>query len=213
MKRIWMGVAICGAVAVLGCNEESITSKVQSEQAARSTAPPASRAKEDFVIENGSPDMALKSWWRFMDVKLNDEFELCQALIEKYRPQYEALIAKVSQSDIQKVLLEELQPKCEKQIFKREIREVKTETETRAVALAKIYNATPIPPDAETPTQLDKKRREEGFGYKYVLEKSTEGWKVSEVYEHQDYSASNNPWKAIRVSDEVNYPSYLYGLQ
>lgn len=71
--------------------------------------------------------------------------------------------------------------RCTDDSYSKEIIEVKSESETRAIVFAKIKNNTPIP-DGARPDVEDIKTREKGKNYKYVLEKDSEGWKVVQVY-------------------------------
>jgi hypothetical protein len=69
--------------------------------------------------------------------------------------------------------------------FVRDLVEVKSESESRASVLAKIRNATPIPPGADV-TDYHRKARE-GHTYKYVLEKVGAEWRVSEIWAYFEF--------------------------
>lgn len=100
---------------------------------------------------------------------------------------------------------------CELAVLSRDIAEVKVESETRAVVLAKIKPATPIPVGAVL-TAEQSKRREEGARYKYVLEKVGVEWKVAQIYQFWDFG--DDPWKPIFEEVRTRTPHYyLYGPQ
>lgn len=64
--------------------------------------------------------------------------------------------------------------------FEREILKITNETETRSVATVNIKNITPLPPGA-VPSEHDKKRRDKGVEYQYILTKTSEGWKIEDI--------------------------------
>lgn len=67
-------------------------------------------------------------------------------------------------------------------VVARDILKVETESETRAIVLVNMKNITPIPAGAEL-DEYDKKFREEGFNYRYIMTKTGEGWKIEDVQE------------------------------
>lgn len=82
------------------------------------------------------------------------------------------------------------------------------ESETRAVVFANIKNTTPIPEGAE-PDENEKKYRADGFRFKYVVEKASDGWKISQVFKYRDYG--KDPWENIyQPVDKPRYPAYVH---
>jgi hypothetical protein len=75
-----------------------------------------------------------------------------------------------------------------------------------------VKNNAPIPPGA-TPDETDKKWRSNGFKFKYLVEKSSAGWKVSQVYKFDEYKAKygdKDGWeKLYTYSDVPRFPSYV----
>lgn len=169
-------------------------------------------ALPEIVIETGSPDSAVKSWWRVLDLKEKIDTEECNQKKSKEKPSYAIYFPKVAQEDVLKTFV----PKdvaCLEDVYERDIQEVKTESETRAIAFVKIKNITPIPLGAE-PDEYDKQYRKDGFRFKYLLEKSSEGWKVSQVYKYDEINLKylkKDPWeKLYKVDDKPRYPAFVH---
>ena len=160
-----------------------------------------------LLIENMSPDLALKTWWRFLDAKKKLNAELCQKNKTEQQKAFGELLPKIVQYD----LLERLSNfnDCQaKKIYQREIQEVNTESDTRVVVFAVIKNTTPIPSGA-VPNKYDAERRNNGFKYKYVLEKNETNWKIAEVYIHDEYEKKNGGWKKVYKEINKHYISSL----
>lgn len=66
-------------------------------------------------------------------------------------------------------------------IIKRDILEVKSESETRFVVVAKITDTTPIP-DGHQLTDLEREKRDFGTLAKYVVEKGPDGWRLTQAW-------------------------------
>lgn len=128
-------------------------------------------------IDTSSPDNALKSWWRVLDHRE----QITSAECAKRNAEYFALFERVAQGDPLRQYTAMEREYCAPETYEREIHEVETESETRAVIFAKIRNVTPIPAGADLSPE-DRKNREDGYRYSYLLEKTAEGWKVSAVY-------------------------------
>lgn len=161
-----------------------------------------------FIVENASPDQALKTWWKLIDLMEQNGVEDCKNYQNKPTSSHVAYYSKITQED----MLRSITPRksdCKPTVFDREILEVKTESETRAIIFAKVFNATPVPEGAE-PDEYEKKFRKDGFKFKYLIEKSSEGWKVSQVYEFDKYSTNGESWKpTYKYSEKPHYPSYV----
>ena len=175
---------------------------------ASSAASPASAPA--LSIESASPDQALKSWWRYLDLAAAEEALDCKRSASQPTPAHLQYLEQIAHAE----LLAARKPKpreCIPHIFNREIDEVKTESETRAIAFATIRNSTPIPLGAEA-DELDKKWRTNGFKYKYLLEKSAMAWKVSQVYKYSETNKylKKDVWERVyKVSDKPHYPSFV----
>lgn len=130
----------------------------------------------------------------------------------KEKPAYVAYFPKVAQEDV----LRTLTPKeivCREDVYDRDIQEVKLESETRAVIFVKVKNVTPVPAGAD-PDEYDKQYRKNGFRFKYLVEKTSEGWKVSQVYKYDEINLKylkKDPWeKLYKVSDKPYYPAFVH---
>lgn len=103
---------------------------------------------------------------------------------------------------------------CTQSTFNREIDEVKTESETRAIVFATIKNNTPLPPGAELDV-YDKKWRSNGFKFKYLVEKSAGVWKVSQVYKFDESNKLINKdvWEKNYVRRDKPHVSAYVSVQ
>lgn len=165
---------------------------------------------KNVSIETTSPDLAVKSWWKILDLRAHETSKLCKQQVEKDEEPSSAYFRKIAQGAALKDKIET--SLCESDAYKREILKVETESETRAVIFTLIKNVTPIPVGAE-PDDTDKKLREEGFQFKYLVEKTLEGWKVSQVYRFSEINQKyldKDPWEKIYDDeDKPLYPSYV----
>jgi hypothetical protein len=100
-----------------------------------------------LVIETASPDQAVKSWWRVLDLREKNNTEKCNAQLKSTTPPFAAYLPKVVQGEVLRTLTAKEQV-CTEDLYEREIQEVKAESETRAIVFATIKNVTPIPPGA-----------------------------------------------------------------
>ena len=76
---------------------------------------------------------------------------------------------------------------------------------------ATVRNATPIPAGAEA-DEYDKKWRETGFKFKYLVEKSGGVWKISQVYKYDESNKylKKDVWeKVYETPSGPQYPSIV----
>jgi hypothetical protein len=73
----------------------------------------------------------------------------------------------------------------------REILEVKNESETRAVVLARVKNTTPVPSGKRA---FDEEEARDGKVYRYVFEREAAGWKLAQVFSQSRYSKEWQPY-------------------
>ena len=198
------------ALLITGCNQNNAIDKTPKNIASENKTPVA--LVETLVFDISSPDKAVKSWWKFIDLAEKSTNAEC----EKQRAQpleYLTNLPKIAQEETLKALSPSPFP-CIEDIYEREIQEVKIETETRAIVFAKLKNITPIPEGA-TPDEYDVRFRSEGERAKYLLEKSAEGWKISQVYKFDKYASRLNrdTWeKTYKPKTTPQYPSIVYKL-
>jgi hypothetical protein len=127
-------------------------------------------------INKNSPDSALKSYWAIKDWTRRVEDEQFRKAVNtkdliSTREAFSSLVSP-------EIAERKNYPVDE---FHRDIVEAKIETETRASINAVVKNSTPIPEGAEV-SEYDRKRREEGDRFRYVMEKTNDGWVVSEIW-------------------------------
>lgn len=163
-------------------------------------------------IDTSSPDNALKSWWRVLDHREQVNSAECTRMIQS-KPDYFALFARVAQEAPLAQYTSVEVALCAPETFDREIQEVKSESETRSVIFAKIRNTSPIPAGAD-PSPDERKTRADGYRYKYLLEKTAAGWKVSAVYRFNEINQKykmGDAWEKIYASSSTpNYPNFVY---
>lgn len=197
MKIPFRQIATAIPLALLvACQQAAVPT--ESKQAA--TSAPAKLA--DLEINLTSPDMAVKTWWRYKDFVAAFNQKECEAVWRNPTDPIQ-YVPKIASGDVLRAIKEQA---CTLESFAREIEEVKIESETRAVVFARIKNITPVPSGAE-PTELDKKWRAGGFKYKYVVEKTADGWKVTQAFG----ALGDSPdWqKAYQPADKPDYPSFV----
>lgn len=191
--RAMFFVAIA-ALCLSACNKPSGT----TEKVAASS----DRSISKIPLDLTSPDNALKSYWaakdevrRAVDLKSDEE--------TAFGKEVRSLLEKVAAPGIfdfnHRPVLE---------TFSRDIEDVDVQSETRAVIIARIKNITPIPAGAEV-DEYDKKARENGERYRYVLEKSAAGWRVAELWTWSTYPKED--WKKSRPSDgKPSVPTFTF---
>jgi hypothetical protein len=147
------------------------------------------------TIDLSTPDRALRSYWKAKDDLRRKE----HAVWFKARRQHSFDLGTLLTADAQ-TNYEHLQ-KADTPVteYNRDIIDVKQETESRAVIIAHVKNATPFPPGAVL-TEKNEKRRAEGERIRYVLEKTSAGWKVSQAYRFSEYRSkyeNKDPWEPL----------------
>lgn len=166
---------------------------------------------EAIVIQTGSPDQVVKSWWRYLDLTEAVSTKLCKESQNKPLPDHHKYIPQITTGDLLAERMD-LKVDCVQEEFSREIKEVKSESETRALVFAIIKNATPIPPGAE-PDKTDLKWRSDGFQFKYLVERDGNEWKIAQVYRYDDAAEylKKEPWEKIySTSDKPHVPALVF---
>lgn len=185
------------------------TQAATTAAAVPAAAPPTAPTVE---IDTTSPDAAVKSWWRVLDYR--DQITSAQCLEQnvKETPTYFPMFEKLAQEAALRHYTEE-ERDCAASLYEREIQEVKSESDTRALVFAKIRNVSPIQPGAD-PSPDDRNKRADGYRFKYLLEKTAAGWKVSQAYRfdyiNQKYKLGD-PWEKVYSTDTTpEYPYFVY---
>lgn len=166
--------------------------------------------KLEYEVNLSSPDNALKSWWNYLDAKAKYFNNRCLAAKEEMKELLtfrnvstgEMITSQTSTASV-----------CQQTVFSREIKEIKQETDTRAIAFVKVTNATPTRLE---PTATEEKRRNEGEEYKYLIEKVGTDWKVAQVYRYNSsykYLNLDSPWVKEYKEYQPSYPVYVHSQQ
>jgi hypothetical protein len=209
MKSVTIAFA---ALLITGCNQsqDAATSKVSASP--KSTAPPT------VAIDVSTPDRALKSYWLAKDAFRKAKFVRDVAQLpelQKLKSEIGLDTRKLMTSDVFSAHQEGTGQFSE---YNREIVDIKQDTESRATAMVKIRNSTPISEGAIV-SDSDKKLREKGENLKYVLEKEADGWKVAQVYKFDEFFATygddKNPWRKVFMAptERVIANVYVYDFE
>lgn len=181
-----------------GCSNERVGSGNKS--AGTEGAQPASVQTMPPAIDVTTPDRALKSYWQTKDARRKIEFDWRNA----QNPEREKLYGKIG-FDARKLMTgdvlsvhQAIYKRSQFVEYSRELVDVKLDTESRATAMVKVRNSTPIP-EGMVVFDSDKKLREEGDRFKYVLEKESDGWKVAQVIKFSKFNIilKKDPWENV----------------
>jgi hypothetical protein len=130
------------------------------------------------TLDLSTPDRALKSYWAQKDWLQALARRELESIMKGITSLYRDNMPKVTTGEVSEYFRTASLQEDER--FRREIISVRQETDSRAIALVKITNVTPIPSEAE-PTKYDLEMREKGEQFQYLLERHGEGWKVADV--------------------------------
>lgn len=181
----------------------------------QTSAPPvAAQSKSDtsaIDLQMASPDQTVKTWWKIRDVADQDTQKQCEIGAAHYKNSDEYKFTNLIVTGPASVSTQPSDGHCVLKTYKREILEVKVESDTRAVVLARIKASTAIPQGAQL-SEIELKWREEGLGYKYVLEKIGKDWKISQLYTLE--SGLKEEWKPY-FEETVVFPTHtlVWGQQ
>lgn len=170
---------------------------------------PAPTVSYDFEINTTSPDQALKTWWRYLDTKEAMEYARCQSFAQKDAEGFD--ISSVSTGSVEQ-LVNSTKMICWRSLYEREILEVKQETDTRAIAFVKVTNAIPT---TVSPTPEEERARKVGERFKYLIEKTPGGWRVSQVYQYEIGSTATGQyeWQKQYTPYAETFQWYVSGRQ
>lgn len=215
MKKMQLITFIILTIGLTGCDKIAQILSAQNTKTASDTKSVKPDKEEPKTINNieiniESPDLALKTWWRYLDRQKELSLLDCKKNNEA---------AEVGKFDVSKISSGELEASlksrvnhCDKETYEREIREVKLETETRAIAFVTIKNSTP---STAAHTEKEEQRRLKGEEYKYLIERSKEGWKIVQVYKYSETNKYLNKelWGKEYTPYTERYPTYVFGNQ
>lgn len=210
MKFLLLMIA---ALIISGCQPG------QDGQSAKQIFSQTAAKSRPSVIDISTPDKALKSYWQMKDFlrKADSDWRMAQdSEFIKARAEFNSDARKLMTGDVLSDYLEDEIKNWQLKQYDREIVDLKQDTESRATVIAKIRNSTPVPEGAIV-TDSDLKKRKEGKKFKYVLEKEADGWRVSQVYEYDEFRIryeGKDPWKKIFQTEKSqrSINTWVYGL-
>lgn len=161
-----------------GCDRATTQQKVEPPQVV--SAPPPLAAPQ---LDMTTPDRALKSYWAYVDWDLDRQAESSKQFLNsadyaERREVHEKVAVRAIVDDHKGTPLRE--------IYQREILSATVETESRAVIAATIKNVTPLP-QGMTLEPLDRKKRDDGQRFRYVMEREGSNWKVAEIWAYESF--------------------------
>lgn len=167
-------------------------------------------------LEQESPSSAVKSWWRIMDLANMEFSQKCPDIsanlsVSKH---VESLYVTLTSGIASKVLAEPVVV-CheEHRTFRREIDEVKAESQTKATVFARIWPTTPIPGTVKL-GELETQWRTQGTRYKYALEKRGSIWQIVQIYQFDQYNGSGaDNWKPVFERRRPRFHTSVQGVQ
>jgi hypothetical protein len=167
---------------------------------------------DSAVVDLTSPDRAIRTYWRLQDIETRASAIMSRLLLDESTGlrspgtpwrRIDSLRTAVLGGE---ALAERQQPPDTMQTtFAREIVEVKQETETRAIVIAKLRNTTPIKPGVVV-DESDAKRRRDGDEVRYVLEKDASGWKVAQAMRRY---YTGDQWRPYFTPGDYIVPTYV----
>lgn len=158
------------------------------------------------TIDLTTPDKSIKSYWGLKDWVKDNERQLYLNALQKNEHVTTGVLPTVSLGGVKAYFSMGVEQSFPLRKLQRKIESVKQETESRAILVAKIVNDDPIP-QGVVMSEEEKKKRELGTIFKYVLEKDKDGWKVAEVYEVNPILGREE--ESYRIS-EPSAPIYVF---
>lgn len=191
---VWGLALVIATTFLVACSDSTPTAKSKAAQIAVSLP---------TAIDTSTPDRALKAYWTYVDWTLamshaND----LQGIESKTYQEAMAVLGKVATPAM--VGIDSRKPALSS--YSREITEAKSETESRAIVVAQIKNITPMPADAVL-EERQRKARENGKRFKYVMEKDEQGWKIAAVLEWDNF---DNEYRKLRPTEGKVLPIYVF---
>jgi len=129
-------------------------------------------------LDLSTPDRAVRSYWALTDSAARAERLDTTSAEYRRRAPWRNAWAAILTGEAGEV--EAARQREAPETFAREIVAVQTESPTRAVVLVRIRNTSPIPPGV-TPTEREAASRRDGNPARYVLERDSAGWRISQA--------------------------------
>jgi hypothetical protein len=221
MKMMLLGAVALMAVAA--CNQAAPPSALNSPVPTASSTK-AGQSHVDVAgtlplpevkLDLSSPDRALKTFFAFQDRHLVAEFNEAVRQRASDTPHPDAGAAAVFEGPAKRYIDAVLGKNAQAAVlerYERDIAKVEAESETRAIVLANIKNITPVAAGSVL-DKYDLKWRSEGFNFRYVMGKTSEGWKIEDVQEWElDVNTVKHGWKRSRKIPAAEPGPRVYGM-
>ena len=205
MKQLLI-ISLFSQLLLTSCDDKS--SKSQDNSTSKSPS-------DSFVVPElctDSPDAVVKSYWVLKDWErdhvednLRENFHISKSLKSYFSAKRKIASGPYGEAVVKEEnFLDNLQnePGREiKTIMERDIIEVKSESETRAVVHAKIKNITPIPHDFKM-EEYAQKSRDYGCDVQYITEKTNGQWQLTQALYRMDSESSwSKHWENSQKND------------
>lgn len=151
-----------------------------------------------------TPERALRSYWALKDWYF-EAGRRADEEVERRLPEPIEVYGAVSTGEARAYWSEpwpRLQDKRQ-----RDIEAIMQEAESRAVALVRVRNVTPIPPGVHGSPQ-EVERREAGVMFRFLLEREGGEWKISQIWRDD---GPMQGWTKQLDRGEPYYPSAVFG--
>lgn len=193
MKRL-MAVGLI-SVALSGCFERDPVDDGLSRSI---------NAVSQIEVATNSPDVTVKSWWKIKDASAAVRTEICKSN-QKEASKYFDKLSQLSANDLAS------RGDCltKSPSFDRQILKVEIQSDTRSIVTARIKNTTP-PEEGATLDESDKKAKEAGEPFQYLLERkdAQSGWKITKISSFPSYA---NDWQDVNEKPKPSNNRYVYG--
>lgn len=206
-----LGVVLACGLTVAGCDADLSLTKASDAPAPATGFDAAVATRQAIVVDASTPDRALKTLWALQDA---DAQVICaaDAEMDKLQGRTKAIVEASRGEHSHRELLGGSLAKSMAQIYawpctvpqlKREINDVKGETDSRAVARVTVRNTSPVPADADEPAEFMKAARKNGERYRYIFTKVEGAWRLEDVYKDDTILSEYRMY-------ESGAPSYPY---
>jgi hypothetical protein len=201
--------------SLLACNRAPSTAEPKETSAANSAMPELEPLPE---ISKESPDSVVRSYWALMDWSVRNTPKGLRVNMASGVREYS--VARMALGGGEFAAVNEQQDRMMETFFEngsperiqqRDILEVKSESETRAVVTTKMKNITPLPPNYELP-EFWKKRRDFGQEVRYIVEKIKGEWRLTQAWyrDNPDDAEWQKAWEVKPPSTGPNPFTYYY---
>ena len=193
-------ISALALLCVMGCEIRFHTGKL-----------PVKAPATPLDLSMNTPGATVASWWRALDANESAANRRCQRWVGEMQASPESAALLSVTTGMAQDSLHQLGKRCTQELYSREIVEVKTDSETRAVVLATIKAATPIPAGVAI-GDAELERRAKGKRYKYVLDRVDGKWKIAQIYmEEASMDSRADPWRPVFSQPKPFVHTLVYG--